>query len=116
VTPSQAYRHFEELLATCPPESDLAALLSNPATDHKNKLLAAMADRETALTSPTLLSVIRTFLTDPTPFTRRVAALALFSGGPDAVAVLQEEMEGRIPKDFALDFIELFRLASGVTS
>jgi hypothetical protein len=114
MTPLQAYRHFDDLLATAPSEIDLAALLTNPAIDHKDRLLAAMADRETLLTSPALLNCIRTFLTDPTPFTRRVAALVLFSGGPDAVEVLNEEMGGRLPKEFALDFIELFRLASGV--
>jgi hypothetical protein len=97
-------------LATEPDQSDIAAILASPTTEHPGSLLAALADHQTTLTSPTLISLVQAFLSDPEANIRRVAALALHAGGPDSLQVLQNTLPS-LPPDIAADLGKTLRFS-----
>jgi len=115
---THAYEDFNNVLATVPEGEELATaialFLADTTNRHREALLACMSDRETVVTHPALLESIRLLLTNPDTRLRRMAALVLFGGGKAAEEVLSQEMSGKLPKEIAVDFIALFRLAAGV--
>jgi hypothetical protein len=117
LTKLKAYDSFDQTLAGYPDgievQAEMARYLANDQMQQRASLMAVLADRETQLVSPDLLTSVRKLLVHPESYTRRMAALALFGGGGAAEAALQEEM-GTLPKDIALDFVALFRIASGL--
>lgn len=112
-----AYDKFEEILSFDDDDlqTTLALYLADATKNRRDTLLACMADRETEIGYPELIESIRRLLIHPDTIMRRMAALALFSAGPLGEEALSEEMGGKLPKDVALDFVELFRIASGVS-
>ena len=113
---SRAYAYFEDVLRSTDSglQRSLALYLSNDQMRGRETLLSCMADHEFQLADEALLAAIRRILTHTDTRTRRMAALALFSGGVNGSTVLEDEMGGNLPKEIALDFLELFRLASGL--
>lgn len=113
---SHAYQEFEEILRSedAGLQTALALYLADSTKLRRDTLLACLSDRETEIQEPALVESIRRLLTHPDQTMRRMAGLALFSSGELGEAALGEEMSGKLPKEIALDLVELFRIASGL--
>jgi hypothetical protein len=90
----------------------LTEYLRDPQKRHREALLGCMADREVEL-GPALREPILGLLEASDDRTRRMAALALASGGPAAEEALSEAL-GQLPSEVAEDLKETLRLAFGV--
>lgn len=113
---SHAYEAFSEVLSVEAEDQQtcLALFLADATRFQRAALLASMADRDYQIVEPALIESVRRLLTHDDQYLRRMAALALFSAGDLAHEALSEEMQGKLPKEIALDLVQLFRLASGV--
>lgn len=113
---AHAYQEFEEILISNEEglQTAMALYLADATKLQREPLLACLSDRETEIQEPALVESIRRLLTHPDTRLRRMAGLALFSSGELGEAALGEEMGGKLPKEIAIDLIELFRIASGL--
>lgn len=87
----------------------VAAYLADSTRNYHAKVLAALADRECALTQP-LLDIVRTFLHKDDPELRRMACLALDAGRGDCREALWEELL-TLPEDRAEDLRQTLKLS-----
>jgi hypothetical protein len=112
------YEAFEDVIRLAEQDASvqtsLALFLADTTRSRREVLLACMADREFKIGEPALLEICRRLLTHADTTMRRMSALCLFSGGEAANEILSTEMSGILPKEIALDFVALFRIASGV--